>query len=61
VERFNLTLKWGWAYARLYETNDSRTAELERWLHHYNYHRPHMALSGRAPITAVNNVPGKHT
>lgn len=61
VERFNLTLKWGWAYARPYETNDSRTAELEHWLHHYNYHRPHMALSGRAPITAVNNVPGKHT
>lgn len=61
VERFNLTLKWGWAYARPYETNDSRTAELERWLHHYNYHRPHMALSGRAPITAVNNVPGKHS
>jgi transposase InsO family protein len=60
VERFNLTLKWGWAYAQPYETNASRTAELEHWLHHYNYHRPHMALSGRAPITAVNNVPGKH-
>ena len=33
VERFNLTLKWEWAYARAYESNDSRTAELERWLH----------------------------
>lgn len=61
VERFNQTLKWEWAYARPYETNASRTEELERWLHHYNYHRPHMALSGRAPITAVNNVPRKHT
>jgi len=61
VERFNLTLKWEWAYARAYETNDSRTAELERWLHHYNYHRPHMAHQGRAPITAVNNVPRKHS
>jgi len=61
VERFNLTLKWEWAYARPYESNDSRTAELERWLHHYNYHRPHMAHAGRSPITVLNNVPRKHT
>jgi transposase InsO family protein len=61
VERFNQTLKWEWAYARAYETNASRTEELSRWVHHYNYHRPHMALSGRAPITAVNNVPRKHS
>jgi len=61
VERFNLTLKWEWAYARAYETNDSRTAELERWLHHYNYHRPHMAHAGRSPITVLNNVPRKHS
>jgi hypothetical protein len=37
------------------------TRELERWLHAYNYHRPHMAHAGRPPITAVNNVPAKHT
>ncbi len=61
VERFNLSLKWEWASARAYVTNDSRTEELARWLHHYNYHRPHMALAGRAPITAVNNVPRKHS
>jgi transposase InsO family protein len=60
VERFNLTLKWEWAYARTYESNASRTAELDRWLHDYNYHRPHMAHEGRAPITVVNNVPRKH-
>ena len=61
VERFNLTLKWEWAYARPYDSNDSRTAELERWLHSYNYHRPHMAHAGRPPITILNNVPRKHT
>jgi transposase InsO family protein len=61
VERFNLTLKWEWAYARPYRTNASRTEELARWLHRYNHHRPHMAHSGRAPITALNNVPRKHT
>jgi len=61
VERFNQTLKWEWAYARAYESNDSRTAELERWLHHYNYHRPHMAHGGGSPITILNNVPRKHS
>jgi transposase InsO family protein len=61
VERFNLTLKWEWAYSRPYETNASRTDELRRWLHDYNYHRPHMAHGGRPPITVVNNVPGKHS
>jgi transposase InsO family protein len=61
VERFNLTLKWEWAYARAYDTNASRTAELERWLHHYNYHRPHMAHDGRPPITVLNDVPRKHS
>ena len=61
VERFNLTLKWEWAYARPYDSNDSRTQELERWLHTYNYHRPHMAHGGRPPISALNNVPRKHS
>lgn len=61
VERFNLTLKWEWAYARPYATNDSRTEALERWLHDYNYHRPHMAHAGRPPIAALNNVSRKHT
>jgi transposase InsO family protein len=60
VERFNLTLKWEWAYSRPYGTNASRTEALERWLHHYNYHRPHMAHAGRTPITVLNNVPRKH-
>jgi transposase InsO family protein len=60
VERFNLTLKWEWAYARPYDTNTSRAEALERWLHHYNYHRPHMAHAGRTPITVLNNVPRKH-
>jgi transposase InsO family protein len=61
VERFNLTLKWEWAYARPYGSNASRTKELASWLHDYNYHRPHMALGGKPPISALNNVPGKHS
>ena len=57
VERFNLTLKWEWAYARPYDSNDLPTAELERWLHAYNYHRPHMAHAGSPPISVLNNLP----
>jgi transposase InsO family protein len=61
VERFNLTLKWEWAYAHPYDSNASRTEALGRWLHDYNYHRPHMAHAGRPPISVLNNVPRKHT
>ena len=61
VERLNLTLKWECAYARPCEFNASRTQELERWLHHHNYHRPHMAHGGRTPITTLNSVPRKHS
>ncbi|HET9672340.1 MAG TPA: integrase core domain-containing protein, partial [Actinomycetota bacterium] len=50
-----------WAYIRPYATNASRAEALGRWLHDYNYHRPHMAHGGRPPISAVNNVPRKHT
>ena len=60
VERFNLTLQWEWAYARVYASNDSRAEALERWLHHYNHHRPHMAHGGLPPIMSLNNVPRKH-
>jgi transposase InsO family protein len=58
VERFNLTLKWEWAYANAYGSNAPRVADLEHWLHTYNYHRPHMALAGRPPISAVTTSRG---
>ena len=61
VERFNLTLKHEWAYAAAYTSNHVRLAQLERWVHHYNHHRPHMAHNGGSPMSLVNNVPAKHT
>jgi transposase InsO family protein len=61
VERFNLTLKWEWAYASPYSSNSERLAALEHWVHRYNYHRPHMAHQGGPPMAALNNVPGNHT
>jgi transposase InsO family protein len=61
AERFNLTLKWEWAYRITYESNLARVEALSTWLHWYNFHRPHMAHGGRTPMSAVNNVPGKHS
>ena len=60
VERFNLTLKWEWAYSAPYCSNSARLAALDRWVHRYNYHRPHMAHQGGTPMAALNNVPGNH-
>jgi transposase InsO family protein len=61
AERFNLTLKWEWAYRAPYETNGARLDALSTWLHWYNFHRPHMAHRGGTPMSSVNNVPGKHS
>jgi transposase InsO family protein len=61
AERFNRTLATEWSYAQLYVSNQARLDALPGWLHHYNHHRPHMALDGRSPMQLLNNVPGNHT
>jgi transposase InsO family protein len=61
VERFNLTLKWEWAYRADYVSNQARLDHLDGWLHWYNFHRPHMAHRGGPPVSALNNLSGKHT
>lgn len=61
VERFNLTLKIGWAYGAMYRSNQERLHNLLQWLHYYNHHRPHMALNGLAPMAAINNLCGNHS
>ena len=62
AERFIKTLLAEWAYARLYRSNHERLTALPRWVDFYNHGRPHTALDGRAPMTAlVNNVRGNHT
>ena len=53
AERFIKTALREWAYARLYRHSDERRLELTRWLHHYNWHRPHTSVDGRPPITRV--------
>jgi transposase InsO family protein len=53
AERFIQTCLREWAYAEAYLSSDARTAALDRWLHHYNWHRPHSALNSRPPISRL--------
>ena len=61
IERFHRTLADGWAYKKLYTSENVRRAALSGWLHQYNHHRPHSALGGHPPITRLDNLAGHHT
>ncbi|SDE03989.1 Integrase core domain-containing protein, partial [Prauserella marina] len=61
IERLHRTMSDGWAYKKLYSSEDARRNALAGWLHQYNHHRPHSALSGRPPITRLDNLPGHHS
>jgi transposase InsO family protein len=54
AERFIQTSLREWAYARAYNTSDERTAELPRWLHRYNWHRPHGSIGSMSPISRLS-------
>ena len=53
AERFIQTSLREWAYARAYNTSDERTAELPRWLHRYNWHRPHGSIGSKPPVSRL--------
>jgi transposase InsO family protein len=61
VERFHRTMLVEWAYARVYSSEQARTAALPKWLHIYNHHRTHTALGGRPPASRVTNLTGQYT
>jgi hypothetical protein len=61
VERFNRTLLNEWAYVRPYHSEAERRRRLDKWLHLYNHHRCHTALSGQPPISRVNNLSESYT
>lgn len=58
AERFIQTALREWAYAKVYQTSQTRLDALSPWLHHYNVHRPHSALGYKPPITRIpgNNL-----
>ena len=61
AERFIQTLLREWAYGRIYGSSAERTAQLPRWLDHYNFKRPHGALSHKPPGSRLNNPLGNYT
>jgi transposase InsO family protein len=60
IERLHRTLADGWAYKKLYRSENTRRAALAGWLHQYNHHRPHSALGGFPPISRLDNLAGHH-
>jgi len=65
AERFIQTLLREWAYAYRYPSSQHRADELQPWMHHYNFHRPHSAVSHRPPASRLgfdgNNVLRNYT
>jgi transposase InsO family protein len=53
AERFIQSALREWAYGIPYNHSRERTAMLERWTHHYNWHRPHQGIKGLAPISRL--------
>ena len=53
AERFIQTALREWAYARAFNHSSQRASDLPRWLHGYNWHRPHMSLAGQPPISRI--------
>lgn len=64
AERFIQSAIREWAYARAYKNSEQRGQDLPKWLHHYNWHRPHAGIKGKAPINRsgldVNNLMRLH-
>jgi transposase InsO family protein len=57
AERFIQSALREWAYGIPYNHSTERTAMLERWTHHYNWHRPHQGINGSAPMTRLAQSP----
>ena len=53
AERFIQSALREWAYARAYSRSWHRNAELARWLHGYNWHRPHASLAAQPPVSRL--------
>jgi hypothetical protein len=65
AERFIQSALREWAYGWTYQNSKQRTCALASWQHHYNWHRPHAAIGGAAPMSRLpasgNNVLPLHS
>ena len=60
AERFIQSALREWAYGIPYQHSDERTDMLQLWQHHYNWHRPHAAISGQPPMTRISPPSGNN-
>lgn len=56
AERFIQSALREWAYGIAYGHSSQREQMLERWRHHYNWHRPHQGINGMAPISRLARI-----
>ncbi len=54
AERFIQSALREWAYGFTYQNSSERTAALDFWNHHYNWHRPHQGIGGVSPMSRLN-------
>jgi len=54
AERFIQTMLREWAYARSYNNSAERNAQLDPWLHDYNFHRQHGSLNHNTPASRAD-------
>ena len=53
AERFIQSALREWAYGIAYNHSSQRAEMLDRWIHHYNWHRPHQGIKGVAPMSRL--------
>ena len=65
AERFIQSALREWAYGWTYQNSAHRIDALSSWQHHYNWHRPHSGIGGKAPMLRLpdsgNNVLTVHS
>ena len=49
IERFHKTLRGEFLTGRTFASMDDAQAQLDAWVHHYNYNRPHQSLGMAVP------------
>lgn len=49
IERFHRTLRADFDTARVFSSLRAAQAELDEWVHHYNYDRPHQGIADDVP------------
>ena len=56
AERFIQSALREWAYGIPYNHSTQRTDMLDRWIHHYNWHRPHQGIKGLTPMSRLTQT-----